>query len=142
MSKLVTVEKYQDLPLAELARAKLESEGIYCHLSSKHHIGLNWQYSLALGGVRLLVLEQDLKKAQEILNTDESNLLTEIEDTFPSPTTDDYCQKCGSLNLSYINRARFFGALSMLSGLPLYIFGIRYKCKDCGHKMNPSKKTI
>jgi predicted RNA-binding Zn-ribbon protein involved in translation (DUF1610 family) len=137
MSVFVKIDEFRDLPLAEIAKAKLESEGIYCHLADKHHIGLNWLYSQALGGVKLYVRKQDEDIARTILATDESHYLSKIEDQFSEPEEDDVCQKCGSQNIVYINRSRFFGILSLLTGLPLSIFGVRYKCKDCGHKMKP-----
>ena len=142
MSVFVKIGKFRDLPLAELAKAKLESEKIYCHLAWKHHIGINWMYSQALGGVGLYVRKQDENIARTILDTDESQYLSKIADQFPSPEKDDLCQKCGSQNIVYIKRSRFFGAISLLTGLPLYIFGVRYKCKDCGHKMPPLQKEI
>lgn len=141
MSIFVKIDEFRDLPLAEIAKAKLESDGIYCHLTGKHHIGLNWLYSQAIGGVKLYVRKQDENIAKTILNTDESQYISEIEDQFPELEEDDFCQNCGSQNIVFINRSRFFGALSLLTGLLLYIFGVRYMCKDCGHKMKPLKKT-
>lgn len=140
MSELVKIEEFQDLPLAELAKAKLQAEGIYCQLQNKHHVAMNWSFSLALGGVRLFVRKQDEQKAKEILDTDESELISDVENQFPAAEEDDLCQRCGSQDLEYINRARFFGALSMLIGLPLSVFGIRYKCRKCGHLMKPLNK--
>ncbi|WPD22546.1 MAG: hypothetical protein SD837_20460 [Candidatus Electrothrix scaldis] len=137
MSVFVKIGEFRDLPLAELAKAKLESEKIYCHLACKHHIGLNWLHSQALGGVRLYVRKQDEDIAEKVLNTDESQYLSKLGDHFPQPDEDDLCRKCGSQNIAYIKRSRFFGVVSLLTGLPLYIFGVRYKCKDCGHKMKP-----
>ena len=140
MAQFETVATFQDLPLAELAKAKLESEGVYCILLNKHHIGMNWMYSQALGGVKVQTLSRDANRAREILKTDDSGMLSIVENEFPEPTLDDICQKCGSTNLEYINMARTAGALTMLFSLPLIFFGIRYKCKDCGHKMKPNKQ--
>jgi rubredoxin len=137
MSVFVKIDEFLDLPLAELAKAKLESEGIDCHLANKHHVGINWLYSQALGGVKLYVRKQDENIARTILDTDESQYISKMEDHFPELEEDDLCRKCGSQNIVYINRLRFFGLISLLTGLPLYIFGVRYKCKDCGHKMKP-----
>ncbi len=137
MSKFETVTSYFDLPLAELAKAKLESEGIPCFLLNKHHVGMNWLYSNALGGVKVQVHAENLEKAKEILNADESSTLVEIDDDFPEPEKNDFCRRCGSTNLSYINLSRKAGAFFLLLSLPLLIFGVRYKCKDCGHTMKP-----
>ncbi len=139
MPRFVTIYSHLDLPMAELAKSKLESEGIFCHLANKYHIGVNWLYSQALGGVKVQVHEKDEAKAKEILNLDESSLVEESEIEFPKLEKDDFCSKCGSTNLSYINNARKAGALALLLNLPLIFFGVQYKCKDCGHKMKKTK---
>ncbi|THB76782.1 MAG: DUF2007 domain-containing protein, partial [Desulfobulbaceae bacterium] len=109
--------------MAELAKAKLESEGIFCHLANKHHVGVNWLYSQALGGVKVQVRQEDEKRAREILQRDESQLLENLEDSFPVLERNDVCEKCGSKNLSYINKARKAGALTLLLSIPLILFG-------------------
>lgn len=137
MSDFVEIAEYRDLPIAELAKAKLDSEGVACYLTNKQYVGMNWLYSQAIGGVKLFVKKRDENMAKSILETDESEYIAAMEDQFPEAEADDFCQKCGSSNLSYINRARFFGAISILFGMPLILFGIRYKCQDCGHTMKP-----
>lgn len=125
--------------MAELAKSKLEAEGIFCHLANKHHIGINWLYSQALGGVKVQVHRNDEERAKKILNLDESSFVEELEPKFPELEEDDICNNCGSSNLSYINNARKASALTLLLSLPLIFFGVRYKCNDCGHKMKPNK---
>jgi hypothetical protein len=70
---LKTVASFRDLPLAELAKSKLESEGIPCFLANKNLIGINWLYSFALGGVKLQVRKDDAEIAEKILNEDFSS---------------------------------------------------------------------
>ncbi len=135
MEQLKTIASYRDLPLAELAKAKLESEGIFCFLANKNHVGLNWLYSFALGGVKVQVKSEDSESAIEILNSDQSSDLSDIEDSFPALEKDDICIECGSSNLELINASRKAGAFSLLFGLPLIFFRKRYRCRDCGNKM-------
>ncbi|MCI5145931.1 MAG: DUF2007 domain-containing protein [Candidatus Electrothrix sp. AR3] len=135
MPELETIASYWDLPLAELAKAKLESEGIYCFLLNKHHVGVNWLYSQAVGGVQVQVQAKDAEAAKKILEADESALLAEMEEEFPEAEQEDSCTRCGSTNLSYINLSRRAGALTILLQIPLILFGIRSKCRNCGHKM-------
>ncbi len=132
MPVFAEVHRYIELPLAEIARAKLESEDIYCYLQNKYHIGLKWQLANALGGVRLLVRFEDRDRAKEILEKDESHLLNEI--SFPDPEISDLCRICSSENIEVIFLRRYSGALMMLTGLPLIFWGTYYKCKDCGYK--------
>lgn len=130
-----TIASFRDVPLAELAKAKLESRGIYCFLANKNHIEMNWLYSFALGGVKVQVRSEDTEEAIRILNEDNSDDLEYIDHDFPPVEKNDLCEKCGSANISVINFSRKAGALSLLFGLPLLLFGRRYKCQDCGHRM-------
>ncbi len=136
MAHLKTIASYMDLPIAELARARLDAEGIYCYLANRHMISIDWSYSNALGGILLQVREDDEQTALEIISEDQSSVLTEIEDTFPSIEAEDYCTRCGSANLDYYNIDKKFGALSLLLGFPImFFFRKRYKCNACGHIM-------
>lgn len=133
MSRFKCVIRYRDIPLAELARSKLESEGIECFLLDKYLIGINWLYSEALGGVKVHVKTEDAKQAEKILAEDESPLLNHRDLDFPELEQNDFCDSCGSSNLELIKYSRISGAL-MLLHLPLFFWGTRYKCKDCGKK--------
>ncbi len=135
MSHFVTIASYQDLPLAELARAKLESEGIYCHLLNKYHIGLNWLYSQALGGIKIQVRSEDKELAQQVLAKDESDLLENEKLEFPEVKENDLCIYCGSEHLELIKYSRLSGVLMVLTQLPLLFWGTRFRCKDCGKRM-------
>ena len=61
---LVTLRSYRDLVDAELARAKLESEGIRSFAFDQHIVGVQWLYSFAIGGVKVKVDEADLAASQ------------------------------------------------------------------------------
>ena len=135
MSQFKTIASYRDLPLAELAKAKLMSQGIYCHLLNAHHIGMNWLYSQALGGIKVQVRSEDAEIARKILARDESYLLNDEELEFPDPDENDACPRCGSLDIELVKQSRFFGALALLTHLPLLFWGTRYRCRDCGYKM-------
>jgi len=119
---LKTIASFRDLPLAELAKSKLESEGIPCFLANKNLIGINWLYSFALGGVKLQVRKDDAKIAEKILDEDFSSELEALDDQFAQLQRDDFCSKCGSTNISVMNTTRKAGALSLLLGLPLFLF--------------------
>jgi hypothetical protein len=50
---LVTLRRYRDLSEAIVARAVVESAGIYCFLKDENFVRLDWQMSNLLGGIRL-----------------------------------------------------------------------------------------
>ena len=133
-NRLVTLASFIDPALAYLAKSRLEFEGIPSWVSDEYHINLQWTISLALGGVKINILESDYKDAQKVLETDCSEALEYI--AFPEIADDEYCNKCNSINLKLYNWNRKAAALTLLTGLPLFYFRKRIKCLDCGNVIN------
>ena len=134
-SRLKTIASFRDLPLAELAKTKLESEGILCFLQNKNLVAVDWGLSFATGGVKLQTPEEHAEIAKQILDEDCSADLASIEDEFPEPETSDLCEKCDSPNLISLDARRKAGAWSLLLGFPFIFLRKRRQCADCGHTM-------
>jgi len=62
-----TVAHYTDPIEAHLARGRLQSEGIDAHLGDEHLAVANWEWRLAVGGVKLRVAERDAGRARAVL---------------------------------------------------------------------------
>lgn len=129
--RLVTIAQYQDLPSANIAQAKLESQGIISFLDNEYTIGMNWLYSNALGGVKLNVPEEFAKDAILILN--ENSGLPEAPDPEAGLLSKSSCPKCGSTEIESKNFTRKFAALTLLLSLPLFFFLKRSTCRNCGY---------
>lgn len=67
---MVTVASFDFLPDAEIARGRLQAEGIACELADQHLVQTDWLYSLAVGGIKLRVGEEDAPRALAILERD------------------------------------------------------------------------
>lgn len=134
-SQLKTIASFRDLSLAELAKAKLESEGILCFLQNKNMVAIDWGLSFATGGVKLQTPEDSVEAAKQILDEDFSSELEVLENEFPEPEKSDLCEKCNSPNLITIDARRKVGAWSLLLGIPFIFFRKRHQCADCGHTM-------
>jgi len=133
---LVNVASYRDLQDAYLVKGKLESEGIQVFLRNEHTIGIYWLYSNALGGIKLDVPESQVQQAQNIIEEDRTEEITNlIFDDKIDPN--GKCPICNSTNTQFYDRTRKFAAISCLIGLPLLLFGRRYKCLDCKHVWKP-----
>ncbi|MCL6614978.1 MAG: DUF2007 domain-containing protein [Firmicutes bacterium] len=52
---------------ANMAKSRLEADGITCFLFDEEIVTANWLYSTAVGGVKLFVKAGDLERAREIL---------------------------------------------------------------------------
>ena len=62
-----TVAHYTDPIEAHLARGRLLSEGIDAHLGDEHLAMANWEWRLAVGGVKLRVADRDAERARVVL---------------------------------------------------------------------------
>lgn len=126
---LVTIATFAAPWEAQLARARLESEGIEARLFDEHlaRLGL----SNAIGGVRLQVREEDASSALALLQKEarlpEIYLVTEDEALRPR------CPGCNSdsLTLERWSRLAFVSAL-LLFRIPLLIPRKRWRCRRCG----------
>ena len=64
---LITIASFDHTLDANLAKTRLEAEGIDCVLTDEHITSMNWFWVPAIGGVRLQVRESDAGRALEIL---------------------------------------------------------------------------
>ncbi|MGO9147653.1 MAG: hypothetical protein ACLQDF_14930 [Desulfomonilia bacterium] len=133
--KYVTIATYIGAWEAHLARAKLESEGIYALVLDDQTASINWIYSSALCAVRLQVREEDSKRAIHLLETTAEEEPAILQKFSALDTTAPICPACGSSNIS---RARFSSPVAVLSfllfGLPFLFIRKRFVCKNCGRK--------
>ncbi len=66
-SKPVVLRLYRDITAAMVDRTTLESAGIDCFLFDDNPVRLDWFISNAIGGVKLVVPEEDVEEAGKIL---------------------------------------------------------------------------
>lgn len=64
---LITIANFPYPIDANLAKTRLEAEGIECVLTNEHIASMNWYWPLAIGGVGLQVRKSDAERALEIL---------------------------------------------------------------------------
>jgi Putative prokaryotic signal transducing protein len=124
---------------AELARARLEAEGVEAVLGDDNLIHMDWFVAQAVGGVKVLVRPEELARAAEILRADHSLPevgLAEAEDSSDPPR----CPRCNSTNLVFErwNRWAFIGSLLAL-GFPLPVRSHRYRCTQCRGVWRPEE---
>jgi len=125
-SKLAEIASFSFGHEAHIARIALERVDVPVFITDEHTINMQWMYSGALGGVRLLVHIEHEKLARETMATDFSEYLT-IE------TEEILCPNCKSTNLEN----HTFGKISALAtlfllGIPLLFHRRGIKCGDCG----------
>jgi hypothetical protein len=129
---LVTVASFDEPCKANIARVKLESEGIKCFLSGENFVATYWLLSRAEGGIKLKVNEADSKVATEVLARKEISSNTGQPDEFSE--YDLTCPECNSENIEYERYSWKMVILSiLLFRLPVTWPKEEYKCLDCSH---------
>ena len=124
---VVTIRKFRDLPEALLAKGSLDSAGIECALADDNMIRMDWFYSNAIGGVKLLVNAGDAAEAEQLLSQPIPDHLdvTDVGD-FEQPR----CPKCGSLDVSF-RKSQPAAYLSMALNVPLPLRERAWHCHSC-----------
>jgi hypothetical protein len=148
---LIVINRYYSVPDAELARGRLESEGIPAFVFDENMVSAQWLYSQAIGGMRLMVRAQDAAKAAEILSLEpikEEELAKEA-----GATEDVTCPKCGSGNVKRgfftVYGTSCLGIIGIVLCYILPVFLISnvilvavpwgYRCRACGYKWRKQK---
>ena len=134
---LVTLRSYRDPIDAELAKVQLENAGIPAIVADQHLVGVQWLYSIAIGGVKVKVDASDLAGAREVLREDRSGDLAEIPESGAAPADGDECPVCGSPQVKPSRVQRIAGALSLAIDLPIPVWRNRWICQACGHSWRP-----
>ncbi|HEX5340315.1 MAG TPA: DUF2007 domain-containing protein [Gammaproteobacteria bacterium] len=79
MDELVTVATYDQSLDAHIALGRLAAEGIQAMLFDDQMVQMDWLYSIALGGIKLRVAQSDADAARQVLETDYSHDLDDID---------------------------------------------------------------
>jgi hypothetical protein len=64
----VILRRYRDMPAAFVEKSVLEDAGIECFLQDDNVVRMDWLWSNALGGIKLVVRERDAADAERILS--------------------------------------------------------------------------
>lgn len=64
----VVLRRYRDMPQAFVEKSVLEDAGIECFLQDDNVVRMDWLWSNAMGGIKLLVREKDAEEALKLLS--------------------------------------------------------------------------
>jgi len=136
--RLVTIRRFRDVPNALLAKSVLDSAQIQCFLSDENVIRMDWLWSNALGGIKLLVKEEDSSVAMELLSQ-------EPGERFDATGTGEYiqprCPNCDSLDVTFGEEGKRLSYLTVAVGVPLPVRRGGWKCNSCGHEWHESEEA-
>jgi hypothetical protein len=133
--KLVIIGRYDKAEMAHIDRIALEGAGIQAVLDEEHTVSANWFYTIFAGGVKLLVRQNDLEQARQILQDVQNNPAVD-ENGRPIFEKDEgfVCPACGSAKIDFETYSRKWFVLSLLFlKFPLPVKISRAVCCQCGH---------
>jgi uncharacterized Zn finger protein len=131
-SELVPIASFRDVLDAELAVSSLAAAGIEAELADDSVVGVVWTYSVAVGGVKVMVSRSDVDAARGILDADHSAELEEELGPVIESEAAERCPRCGSADSETYKLVRPAAAAAILTGLPLILWGERNHCRQCG----------
>ncbi len=126
---LVTLRRYRDLSEAIVARAVVESAGIFCFLKDENLVRLDWQMSNLVGGIRLQVGAADVEAAEAVLSQP-------VPDSIDIPDQPDFkqprCPRCSSTDIAWERQGRKAALISLyLFSLPAPRGSESWHCSSC-----------
>lgn len=125
---LQTIARFSKPEEAHLLRTRLEAGGVPALVRDEYTVQMNWFLSNAIGGVRVMVDQDDVPRAEEILNDEPGEPLEGDRPHCPSCLSDQ-------THPDEAPRRRSFLAL-LVAGFPLPVSRHRWKCGACGRRWN------
>jgi len=125
--EVVAIRQFRDLPEALLAKGSLESVGIECALTDDNLVRMDWFYSNAIGGIKLLVNAGDAAEAEIVLS---QPIPEHLDVSGVGNVEQPKCPKCGSLDISY-RELQPAAYLSMFLKFPIPFHKRAWHCHAC-----------
>lgn len=124
------IASYTDSIEANIALSKLQANDIPCFLTNELTNDMLWHMSQAMGGIKLMVHEDNFDKAQEVL-------LEQPLEVLEDDNSNIQCPNCGSTNVKFGTQTKlkydWLGLLvSIIIFSPAPISNKGYHCFKCG----------
>lgn len=124
---MITVASFSKPEEAHLLRMRLEAGGVPAFVLDENMVQMDWMFSNAIGGVRVVIEDGDAGAAREILSAPPADL----------PGDRPVCPACASTNTAPDELPRRIAFLSLLlTNFPFLFARHRWKCADCGRAWN------
>lgn len=132
---LTKVRSFDSSFLANITLTKLQNYGVECYLYDEHTVNMNPIYSNVIGGIRLMVKEEDVMEATQLLQQFDEDYLQSVK-----------CPACGKSEITLISKpgaANFFTAIltwtfSSYAVAPQSI----YQCSYCKYESETLPASI
>lgn len=133
--KMTIVRTFDNYFLANITLTKLQDAGIDCFLKDEHTVTMDPILSNAIGGIKLVVKEEDAEDAKELLKQFDEAYLRSVK-----------CPRCGATAINQVNKP---GATNFLTAILTWTFSSYalapqqvYQCGSCGYESKTLPSTI
>lgn len=131
--RLVLIATYGAPIWAHIPRTRLQSAGIQAFVFDENIVTMNWLYSVAVGGVKLLVREPDVASALILVRRRPEGIAHGVV----TGQADDWpvCPRCRASN-AYYERFWRLGVFAswLLFSVPFPFLKMKWVCASCGHQ--------
>jgi len=134
----VMIARYGGVPEALVAKSMLDSAGIESFLGDENLVRLDWFYSNLVGGIKLMVREEDAETASAVL---ERNIPEKLEVAGVGEYEQPSCPKCGSLDVSFDGLDKRVAYTGFFLRVPIHVNHKGGKCHACGHEWEPESEA-
>lgn len=111
----VVIARFTTIGEAEVARSALRASGIEVDIADSNIIAMDWLASNALGGLKLVVRQEDAERAVQILAGHDDDSM-EVEAVPVAEDEPVVCPRCSSPDITPIPRLRFFTLFTLAIG--------------------------
>src|SRR5260370_22658244 len=112
----VMIARYGGSGESLIAKRMLDSAGIESFLGDENLVRLDWFYSNLVGGIKLMVREEDAETARKLL---EENIPEKFEVAGVGEYTQPRCPQCGSMDGSFYELDKQIAYPGLFLSLPI-----------------------
>lgn len=125
---LVTIRQYRDPADAMLAKAALDSAGIFAFLQNENTVRMEWIWSNLIGGFGLQVRPEDAEAAGHVLSQPIPSTIQMDGISYEQPR----CPFCQSLDVAFEAINSKVGFATTILAVPIPWPKNRWTCRACG----------
>lgn len=131
----IKLRTYDNYFLANITLTKLQDAGISCYLKDEHTVTMDPILSNAIGGIKLVVKEEDMEDAKMLLRQFDEDYLKSVK-----------CPRCGQSRITQVSKP---GATNFFTAILTWMFSSYaiapeniYRCGNCGYESEDLPSTI
>ena len=138
--KTVVYKTFYNPIEGNIVKARLEDSGFSCFLADENVSTIYPLYNQAIGGIKLIVFEDDVDQINQLLAEDNSALVHDGEEPQHQQEEKILCEVCGSDNVGYgmATKKKFSWWVILISFFvavyPPFKGNKCYHCYNCGHE--------